>query len=58
MELNIYLIKIIKVINCGKISFLSNGLITFSISKKGLVEKFIDNLKYLKLDLVGEDMKV
>ena len=28
---------------------LSNGLITFSIIKKGLVEKFIDNLKIFKI---------
>ena len=28
---------------------LSNGLITFSISKKGLVEKFIDNLEIFKI---------
>ena len=58
MELNIYLIKIIKVINCGKYHSLSNGLITFSISKKGLVEKFIDNLKIFKIGFSWEDMKV
>ena len=28
---------------------LSNGLITFSIIKKGLIEKFIDNLEIFKI---------
>ena len=37
---------------------INNGLITFAIKKKGKIEKFIDNLNFLKLVLVGEVMKV
>ena len=37
---------------------INNGLITFAIEKKGKIEKFIDNLNFLKLVLVGEVMKV